>query len=72
MYPHVVQFEARSQQFKLERQLICERKQARAGKAVNRPSLLAKIRSALAERGPRNPAAPSPRGSTDLKRATLL
>ena len=61
MYPHVVQFETRSQQFKLEGQLIRERKEARAGKTVNRPSLLTKIGSALAARGPRNPTAPSPR-----------
>ena len=60
MYPHVVQFETRSQQFKLEGQLIREREQARAGKTVNRPSLLTKIGSALAERGPRKSAAPSP------------
>ena len=61
MYPHVYQFETRSQQYELERQLIRERKEARPGKAVNRPSLLTKISSALAERGPRNPTAPSPR-----------
>lgn len=48
MYPHVVQFETRSRQFELERQLIRERRQARAGKTVGRPSLLAKLRSALA------------------------
>jgi hypothetical protein len=49
MYPHVVQFETRSQEFELERQLIRERRQARASKTVGRPSLLAKIGSALAE-----------------------
>jgi hypothetical protein len=47
MYPHVVQFETRSQEFELELQLIRERRQARAGKTVGRPSLLAKIGSAL-------------------------
>ena len=52
MYPHVVQFETRSQQFKLEGQLIRERKQARAAKTVNRPSLLTRISSALAEPRP--------------------
>jgi hypothetical protein len=47
MYPHVHQFETRSQQHDLERQLIREREQARAGKTVNRPSLLTKISSAI-------------------------
>ena len=61
MYPHVQQFETRSQQYELERQLIREREEARAGKTVNRRSLLTKISSALAERGLRNPTASSPR-----------
>ena len=61
MYPHVVQFETRSQQFELENQLIRERKQARTGKTAHGSSLLARIGSALAERGPRKPTAASPR-----------
>ena len=60
MYPHVVQFETRSQQFELEAQLIRERKQSLTGKTAG-SSLLTRIGSALAERGPRNPTAPSPR-----------
>ncbi len=61
MYPHVVQFETRSQQFELEDQLIRERKQARTGPTADGSSLLARIGSALAERGLRYPTAPSPR-----------
>lgn len=64
MYPHVVQFETRSQQFELQSQLIRERKQARAGKTIDHPSLLARIGSALtteaSEARPRRL-----RGSTD-------
>ncbi len=61
MYPHVVQFETRSQQFELQSQLIRERKQARAGKTIDHPSLLTRVGSALADRGLRGPTAPSPR-----------
>jgi hypothetical protein len=52
MYPHVHQFETRSQQHDLERQLIRERKQARAGKTVNHPSLLTKISSVIGRARP--------------------
>jgi hypothetical protein len=61
MYPHVVQFETRSQQFELQSQLIRERKQARAGKTIDRASPLTRIGSALTDRGLRGPTAPSPR-----------
>jgi hypothetical protein len=61
MYPHVVQFETRSQQFELQSQLIRERKQARAGRTTDRPSLVTRIGSALIDRGLRSPTAPSPR-----------
>ena len=53
MYPHVAQFETRSQQFELESQLRRERKQARAGQPGHHPTLLIRIGSALAGRGPR-------------------
>jgi len=69
MYPHVVQFETRSQQFKLEGQLIRERKEARAGKAVNRPSLLTKIAQRLRSEALENPPR-DPRSSTDPKQPT--
>jgi len=61
MYPHVVQFETRQQQFELESQLIRERKQARASKTGDRPSLLTRVDSALAGRGPRGTTAASER-----------
>ena len=61
MYPHVVQFETRSQQFELQSQLIRERKQARAGKTIDHSSVLTRIGSALTDRGLRGPTAPSPR-----------
>ena len=61
MYPHVVQFETRSQQFERQSQLIRERNHARAGKTIDRPSLLTRIGSAFTDRGLRGPTAPSPR-----------
>lgn len=61
MYPHVMQFETRNLQFELEDELSRERKQARKGTMACGPSLLARIGSALAERGLRNPTATSPR-----------
>jgi hypothetical protein len=61
MYPHVVQFETQSQQFKLQSQLIRERTQARARKTIDRPSLLTRIGSALTDRGLRGPTETSPR-----------
>ena len=66
MYPHVVQFETRSGQFKPEAQLIREREQAQTGKTASGSSLLTGIGAALAERGPRNPLR-HPRGSTSRK-----
>lgn len=52
MYPHVVQFETRNQQFELESRLNRERRQARAGETGDRRTLLNKIGAALAGRGP--------------------
>ena len=53
MYPHVVQLETRSQQFELENRLNRERQQARASQTGHHPTLLIRIGSALAGRGPR-------------------
>lgn len=61
MYPHVVQFETRSQQFELESRLNREREQARVGQTGHRPTLLIRIGSALAGRGPRGTTATSQR-----------
>lgn len=57
MYPHVVQFETRQQQFELESLLSRERRQARANQTGGRPSLLTRIGSALAGRGLRGTTA---------------
>jgi hypothetical protein len=51
MYPHVVQFETRRQQFELESRLIRERKLAREARTGDRPSLLARIVSTRMARG---------------------
>jgi hypothetical protein len=61
MYPQVVQFETRRQQFELESQLIRERKRAREARTGDRPSLLARIGSASAARGLRGTTATSER-----------
>jgi hypothetical protein len=61
MYPHVVQFETRQQQFELESLVIRERKRARANQTGDRHSLLTRIGSALAGRGPRGTTAASGR-----------
>jgi hypothetical protein len=61
MYPHVVQFETRQQQFELESLLIRERKQARANQTGERPSLLTRVGSALAGRDLRGTTATSGR-----------
>ena len=61
MYPHVVQFETRRQQFELESQLIRELKQARDARNGDRPSLLTRIGFARAPRGLRGTTATSER-----------
>jgi hypothetical protein len=61
VYPQVVQFETRQQQFELESLLIRERKQARANRTGERPSLLTRVCSALAGRDLRGTTATSGR-----------